>query len=394
MIIETLFNKGKKNLRKENQEEVKLERFKAIKETAMHQIKNCSKYRQFCKQKNFNPKRDLKEPEDIKNIPYLTTANFKQHSGTPKELLCVPEEQIQVWTRSSGTSGDPSIIGRDKVTIDRYFKMFEFVMTEMCNLPEYQWSLFFQPQPQRRLTVDDEVKTPMNHMGYIFNVANKLPMEDRVYALKLASEEERKKGKLFDFDPEGTFGFLSSNPSEKGRGWIGGSVPLMYKTLSEYHNKTGNTFTVGEDSVICVGGGWKTYSGEAVEPKKFREDMVKILGLREDHIFDVYSFTETDNVHVECEHHNKHLLPWQDIIVRDVETMEPVGIGEKGLANVINPIAYSYCGVSVLQDDIISIVMEDECPCGRKGKVIEIHGRAEGTEARGCGAQIVEDSSN
>jgi len=260
MLIDTLFEKGSKNYRAEDRDKVKKERFKAVFETTMHQIKNCDKYRQFCKQKNFNPKRDLKEPGDIKNIPYLTTANFKQKSGTPKEFLCVPEQDIQVWTRSSGTSGDPSIVGRDKVTIDRYFKMFDFVLKELCDLHDYKWSLFFQPQPRSRLTVGDEVNTPMNHMGYIFNVANKLPMEDRVYALKLASEEDRKKGKMFDFDPEGTFGFLNSNPSKKGIGWIGGSVPLMYKTLNEYHKKTGKNFNVGEESVLCSGGGWKTFS--------------------------------------------------------------------------------------------------------------------------------------
>ena len=82
-----------------------------------------------------------------------------------------------------------------------------------------------------------------------------------------------------------------------------------------------------------------------VDPEKFREDISKILGMQKSKILDVYSFTETDCVHAECEHHNKHVLPWQDVIVRDVETLEPVEMGEKGLMNVINPIAHSYAGV-------------------------------------------------
>ena len=101
-------------------------------------------------------------------------------------------------------------------------------------------------------------------------------------------------------------------------------------------------------------------------------------------------FTETDAAFIECEHHNKHIFPWNDVIVRDVETMEPVPIGEKGLMNVINPSAYSYAGVSILQDDIVRIIGEDTCPCGRKGKIMEIFGRAEGAEMKGCGAQVAE----
>ncbi len=393
MIIDTLIEKGKENFRKEEQTSVKKERFDAIYETTMHIMQNCNSYRQFCKQKGFNPKNDLKSIEDIKNIPYLTTANFKAQSGTPKQFLCVPEEEIQVWTKSSGTSGDPSTIGRNRLNLERFFKMFSFVLDELFDMPKYNWSLFFQPHPMNRLTIKDKVKAPMNHMGYIFNVANNLPMEARVYALKLASPEEIKKGKLFDFDSEGTFGFLNSNPRQKGIGWLGGSVPFMYQILTEYYKKTGQTFNIGEKSVLSTGGGWKTFSGEAVNPEKFREDMSKILGIPVNQIFDVYSFTETDNTFCECEYHNKHCLPWQDVIVRDTETLEPVGIGEKGLINVINPSAYSYAGISILQDDIISITMEDECPCGRKGKVIELYGRAEGAEARGCGAQIVRDST-
>ncbi|MHA1272127.1 MAG: LuxE/PaaK family acyltransferase [Promethearchaeota archaeon] len=394
MIIDDLLEKGKQYFRKENQDEVKKERFNAIVETTRHIFENCNLYRQFCRQKNFDPRRDLKTIDDIAKIPYLTTANFKMKSGRPKELLCVPEDQIMVFTMSSGTSGDPSLIGRDKINLVRFFKMFDFVLEELCDLHNYNWSLFFQPKPERALTIEDKLDKPLNHMGYIFNVANKLPMEKRVYALKLADEESRKKGKLFEFDAETTFGFLNSNPAEKGIGWIGGSIPVIYMTLKNYYEQTGRGFNVGEQSVFVSGGGWKTFSGQSVSPDKFRADMEKILGIPQNHIFDVYSFTETDCVHAECEYHNKHVLPWQDVIVRDVETLEPVETGEKGLINVINPIAYSYAGVSILQDDIVRVVMEDECPCGRKGKVIEIFGRAEGAEAKGCGAQIAEETKN
>lgn len=392
MIIDDLIEKGKVNFHKENQKIVKNERFKAILETTRYQFEKCGLYRQFCKQKNFDPRSDLKSIDDIQKIPYLTTANFKRKAGRPKEFLCVPENEVQVWTSSSGTSGDPSVIGRDKINIQRFFKMFHFVLEELFNLQGYNWSLFFQPPPRKLLTVDDKVPEPINHMGYIFDVANTLPLKNRVYALKLADEESRKKGKIFEFDPQATFGLLNNNPSGKGIGWIGGAIPLMYKALMGYNQQTGQVFNVGEKTVLTTGGGWKSFSGEVVSPEKFHEEFSEILGIPQNHIFDVYSFTETDNTHPECEYHNKHVLPWNDIVVRDVETLEPVEMGEKGLINVINPIAHGYAGISILQDDMVRVVMEDTCPCGRKGKVIEVIGRAEGAEAKGCGAQLTDET--
>ncbi|MFX1258226.1 MAG: hypothetical protein ACFFAN_10225 [Promethearchaeota archaeon] len=392
MLIDELIEKGSINFRKENRKEVYEERFKAITETTRRQFEKCGLYRQFCKQKNFDPRQDLKKIEDIVKIPYLTTANFKRKAGKPKGFLCVPESEINVYTTSSGTSGDPSIVGRDIINLKRFFKMFDFVFEHLFDFHHYDWTLFFQPPHRRAFSIEDKVEEPQFHMGYIFNVQNALPLEKRLFTLKLADEESRKRGKPFEFDSKTTFGFLNDSPSEKGIGWIAGAVPMIYSSLVGYHEKTGKTFNVGEKSILAFGGGWKTFSGEAVSPEKFRNDMSKILGIPQSQIFDVYSFTETDCLFCECEHHNKHSLPWQDVIVRDVETLEPVEVGEKGLINVINPVAYSYAGVSILQDDIVRVKMVDDCPCGRKGKVIEVIGRVEGAESKGCGAQVVEDT--
>lgn len=395
MLIDDLIEKGKINFYKENQEDVKKERFKAISETTLYQLENCGLYRQFCKQKSFDPRRDLKSIDDIKNIPYLTTANFKQKAGRPKDFLCVPESDIRVWMSSSGTSGDPSIVGRDRINIQRLFDGFNFMIEEVFNFPHYDWSLFFSPRPRSRLTREDKLPEPIPSMAYVFNVQNSLPLgENTIHTLKLASEEERKKGKRFELDVEATLSFLNSNPSEKGIGWIGGSIPLLYSFLTEYYKKTGQTFNCGENAVLAVGGGWKSFSGEPVPQEKFRSDISKILGIQEKNIRDIYAFTETDCMHPECEYHNKHILPWQDVIIRDVESLEPVEVGEKGLVNVINPSAHSYAGVSILQDDIGRITLEDTCQCGRKGKVLEIIGRAKGVEAKGCGAQLAEETVN
>ncbi|MBD3350215.1 MAG: hypothetical protein GF364_01890 [Candidatus Lokiarchaeota archaeon] len=387
MIVDDLIDKGT-DLYYEDLDKAKDLRFKAIKESLNHQFKNCALYRKFCKQKEFDPRRDLKNYADVKDIPYLTTANFKRSKGKPKELLCVPEDDILFWALSSGTSGDPSMVGRSKLQMERFMKGFWTVLEDQVGLKDYNWSLFFTP-PLPHIPIEQKVPKPSSHFMRMFEMAITCPVENRVWALKV-NEGEISAAKRFELDVPTTLGFLQSNPGEKGQGWIGGSIPLLYGALSKLYAKTGKPFNVGENTKIAVGGGWKSFTGEKVEPEKFRKDLSKILGIPITSIIDGYQFTETDVVIAECKHFNKHIPPWADVIVRDVDTLEPVEDGEKGLLNIINPAAHSYAGVSILQDDMVRVVMEDGCECGRKGKVIEILGRAKGAEAKGCGAQIAE----
>ncbi|TXT67239.1 MAG: putative Acyl-protein synthetase, luxE [Promethearchaeota archaeon] len=389
MIIDEILDKGLKNIKKDDQSEVKQDLYKAVKESLLRQFEGCNLYRQICKQKNFNPRKDLQSVDDFANIPYITTANFKQQKGSPKKLLTVPESEIQVWSRSTGTSGDPSIVGRDHTNVLRYVKMFNNVVEDV-GLSNYKWSLLFLPEPQKEYEIDEKIEIPTVMFSLMMNFVN--TADEKVFCLKIPSPEEIKKGKRFEFDAQTTFGFLATNPGSKGKGWISGSVPLMYMTLNGYHQKTGQTFDVGKDSVILGGGGWKSFQGDAISPVQFREDMAKILGISSKNVRDIYSFSESDILFVECEEHNKHCYPWGDIIVRDVETLEPVEVGEKGLANLINPLAHSYAGVSILQDDIVRITGIDDCPCGRKGKMVDCIGRAEGAEAKGCGVQLADET--
>ncbi len=365
--------------------------FEAVLETTKRQIEKCGLYRQLCKQKNFDPKRDLKSYADIKNIPYLSTANFKGKSGRPKELLCVPENEIRFYGTSSGTSGDPSLLGRDNVNIHRVLDAGNLLFPGLCDLPKYKWALMFMP-PAAPFSFDAKGAPGTGPwMLFILNVLAQLalPPSEIIRAMKLV-DPNAPPMKRFAPDPEIVVKTLMANPKSKGPGWITGSVPLLYRILTEISKKTGQTFKLDEKSIIAIGGGWKTFTGEAVPKDLFRKDLSNILGIGADRIHDIYAFTETDIVFCECSHHQLHVPPWGDLIPRDFKTLEPVKSGEKGLANIINPLAYSYAGVSIMQDDVVRITREDGCPCGNHGKTFEVMGRAEGAESKGCGAQVAE----
>ena len=58
--------------------------------------------------------------------------------------------------------------------------------------------------------------------------------------------------------------------------------------------------------------------------------------------------------------------------------------GEKGLIQVVSVLPHSYPGHSLLTEDEGVVLGEDDCPCGRKGKYIQILGRIKSAEIRGC----------
>ena len=155
-----------------------------------------------------------------------------------------------------------------------------------------------------------------------------------------------------------------------------GLVPAIFGALTEFNKKTNKTFDLHPNTKLVTFGGWTLPNGQMISSPHFRSAIGRILNISEQNIRDMYGFTETDSVFAECEHHRMHVPPWVEVIVRDVETLKPKKIGEKGIFQIINPMPFSYAGVSILQDDVIRILPEDQCPCGRHGKTIEVFGPA------------------
>ena len=67
------------------------------------------------------------------------------------------------------------------------------------------------------------------------------------------------------------------------------------------------------------------------------------------------------------------------VIVRDPYTLEVLNDNQEGLLQFLNPIPYSYPGLSVLTDDLgIKKTIKNK-------EYFEITGRAKNSEIRGCG---------
>lgn len=134
---------------------------------------------------------------------------------------------------------------------------------------------------------------------------------------------------------------------------------------------------------LMTGGGWKKLISNSVSQVEFQRRMKEILGI--EHFLDHYGMVEqTGCIYAECECHHLHASIYSDVFTRRPEDFSLCEKGEPGLIQTVSVLPHSYPGHSLLTEDRGIILGEDDCPCGRKGKYIQILGRIRSAELRGC----------
>jgi hypothetical protein len=133
-------------------------------------------------------------------------------------------------------------------------------------------------------------------------------------------------------------------------------------------------------------GGWKRLQQQAVTPDEFVRAVASIFGCSNDHVLDYYGMVENVGViYPDCDHGNKHVPAFAEIIVRDALTLAPVKTGQQGLIQVCSVLPTSFPGFLLLTEDMAEVIGYDGCACGRRGTSFRFTGRAPKAEVRGCG---------
>lgn len=136
-------------------------------------------------------------------------------------------------------------------------------------------------------------------------------------------------------------------------------------------------------SILIHGGGWKKLQEEAVDAETFKVRLHEQLGIERVHNY--YGMVEqVGSIFVECEQGHLHTPNYADVLIRDPLTFELLGTGEEGLIQVMSTLPKSYPGHSLLTEDLGTILGEDDCACGWKGKYFTVAGRIPKAELRGC----------
>lgn len=330
---------------------------KELKEiTAMHSDK-CPEYANMLKAFGY----DESKVETYYDLPFFPVRMFKQ-----MELLSVDKKAVFKTMTSSGTTGQAvSKIFVDKETAASQQKVLVKIMSNFIGKKRLPMLIVDSPK-----VVKD--RNLFSARGAAILGLSMLAKE-RVYAL----DED------MNLNLEVVKDFLEAHKGE--RFLIFGFTFMVwqhfYKELIELENK-GEKLDMSE-AFLITGGGWKKLESEHVSREEYKERFEKVCGIT--HFLDHYGMVEqTGCVYAECECGHLHASIYSDVITRRYEDFSPCEIGEKGIIQVVSVLPRSYPGHSILTEDEGIVLGEDDCPCGRKGKYIQITGRMKKAELRGC----------
>ena len=339
--------------------------FQAVKEnTAFHRANN-PVYKRMLDAREFSVK-ELGNGDDLHRIPPIPTMFFKSHTLWTMDPAC-----LAVQATSSGTGGRKSQIGLDYnalmlgtqmgVGVGRFHGLFSPV-------PVNYLILGYQPRRENRTAIS---KTQRASMLYA-------PARHVTYALVYRDGEYR-------LDLDGLKTALSRYERQRAPVRLVGFPAYLYFLLKEL-KKEGKCFRFREGSMVMLGGGWKQFYREQPEKQQVYGLLEEVLGIREDCCREFFGAVEHPSMYCDCLRHHFHVPAYSQVIIRDVDTLEPLEYGKPGLVNLITPIADSMPLVSVMTDDLGILYPGAHCGCGIKAPYFKILGRAGLEEIRTCAA--------
>ncbi len=367
--------------------------FPDFKRNLVGQYEECPGYRLLCKNQVFDPHNDLNCEDDMKKVPFVATTLFKKSNMLFKELLRLKPDEMDKWTVSSSTTGDPSIVGRIESDISQIKKFAEF-QSDVFH-PGGGYDCVFYPHPLEMNEYASQLISGKPTESYIGNVMGIFKFSRNTdFLLKLVNND-------FVLDIDTFIEFLTRHNNKNHDLAIRGSTLLLYNTVEKLKNEI-PPVKLGRNAIVHTGGGgWDGRKGNITSEKEierfiFVEEISRFLGIPEENFLDTYSFTEnsapiTGHYSKEFRDYYFHVPEWARVIIRDIRTLEPLNHkGARGFIQVLN--AYgtnAYAGASVLVDDIAEIISTECCPdCGQKCMTLSITGRVKGSEAKGCGATL------
>ncbi len=292
------------------------------------------------------------------DLPFFPVRMFKQ-----LDLISVDKKDIFKTMTSSGTTGQAvSKIYVDKETGAAQQKVLVKIMSHFVGKKRLPMLIIDSPK-----VVKD--RNLFSARGAAILGLSMLARE-RVYALNEDME----------LDIETVKAFLEAHKGERVLmfGFTFMVWQHFYKELSKLDEKLDMS-----EAFLITGGGWKKLESEHVSRIEFKQRFTDLCGITQ--FLDHYGMVEqTGCIYAECEYGHLHASIYSDVITRRYQDFSPCEIGEKGIIQVVSVLPRSYPGHSILTEDEGIVLGEDDCPCGRKGKYIQITGRMKKAELRGC----------
>jgi hypothetical protein len=374
-------------------------------------------YRDLVEEQNYSPD-NLTSIDDLADIPYIPAVQFKESSDMFRELLKIPREsaEFDTWYVSSATTGDPSIVGRSKEDGELLASMTIKCIYDFIPIPKDQWdntlSFNFAPSIKflNRIAMRyTDVRPVKLYSSSLHEISTR--MSNPKFLIKFniwkAIKEiiiHRKLQGAFEIDSKFVVEKVKENSQKpkKEQKFIsfGGSLQLINNFMNNYMEENDLRFDLPNSVLNVGGGGWSGHKSQLKYPPidkvKFVNDCVKYLGTDPKNITDMYGFTETPIIfgsHWSEDYQDFifHCPPQARIIVRDLETQEPIETtGKKGFIEVLTPFGVdASVNHAVAIDDVVELVGKNECPeCGYEGAAFLLYGRFKDQKGLGCSSTV------
>ena len=331
-----------------------------IKEQAASAIKNNRFIKNFFEKQNI----DIADIHAVEDVPPMPVQMFKYF-----DLSTCPKDEIIKILKSSGTTSNMmSRIPLNKNTAANQTKSLTSILADYLG-------------QKRRLfiVIDHEgINSPKHELSARTAGVRGLS----IYSKKSFYLLKEENGKLtlnlpviqelldnYKDEEAYVFGFTYIIWSIFYRQVLGKNIKFNFKDVKIFHS-----------------GGWKKLKEEQVSKEEFSEEISSIFRTDSKNIYDFYGMAEqTGIIFVDCEYGHKHVPNFSQIIIRNTQTLEPCGINEAGLIEVMSILSDSYYCQAILTEDFGCIIGIDDCPCGRKGRYFGFKSRMENAELRGCG---------
>lgn len=296
--------------------------------------------------------------ESLEDVPFVPIRIFKE-----LELKSIPDGEVFKTMMSSGTSGQAqSKIYLDKETAILQQKVLLRLLGD------------FVGSKRLPMLVVDCPATIRDRRLFTTRGATIMGLDFMARKMVFALQDD------MSLNVEGLMDFLETYG--KDNFLIFGFTFMVWQHLFDEIERKGLRVDLSKGYLLTAGG-WKKLTNAAVSNGDFKKRGQGVCGIRR--YVDHYGMAEqTGCIYAECEHGHLHASIYSDIIVRRYTDFSPCGHGEPGFIQVLSSLPRSYPGHSILTEDEGIILGEDDCPCGRKGKYVQVLGRMKNAEIRGC----------
>lgn len=343
--------------------------FNAVKQNLEFHINNSEEYKEILLSRNFSIDK-LENESDLYRIPVLPTLYFKRN-----QLLSISEDKLKLKATSSGTKGTHSVIGFDRQSL--YYGIMM-----MLRFFSYHRVISLMPTNYIVLGYEPSSHTNMGAIKTAYGTTKFAPALHREYALK-------DTGNDYEINIDGIKKALLRYSKQPFPVRFVGFPSYMYflaKTLKE----NGILLKLNRNSKILLGGGWKQFSNEKIDHESFYNLVNETLGIDRKNCLEFFSAVEHPLPYCKCKNGHFHVPIYSRVIIRNVNTLEPVENGKQGILSFISPLINSVPLTSVMTDDLAVLHSHDECGCGIKTPFFELKGRAGVQQIKVCTTDAAE----